>query len=157
MKDIRERAIRGGFAKICGQAANYILRIGSLMVMARLLSPRDFGLVGMVTALTGVLALFRDFGLSAATVQQVDVTDRQISTLFWINILVGVVLGVLTAAMAPIAVAFYHEPHLFWVTIALGTAFVFNAAGVQHSALLQRQMRFTGLLRSRWSALSACG
>jgi O-antigen/teichoic acid export membrane protein len=145
MKDIRERAIRGGFAKICGQAANYILRIGSLMVMARLLSPRDFGLVGMVTALTGVLALFRDFGLSAATVQQVDVTDRQISTLFWINILVGVVLGVLTAAMAPIAVAFYHEPHLFWVTIALGTAFVFNAAGVQHSALLQRQMRFTAL------------
>jgi O-antigen/teichoic acid export membrane protein len=145
MKDIREREIRGGFAKICGQAANYILRIGSLMVMARLLSPRDFGLVGMVTALTGVLALFRDFGLSAATVQQVDVTDRQISTLFWINILVGVVLGVLTAAMAPIAVAFYHEPHLFWVTIALGTAFVFNAAGVQHSALLQRQMRFTAL------------
>lgn len=145
MKDVKERALRGGFAKMCAQGANYALRIGSLVVMARLLSPKDFGLVGMVTAFTGVLSLFRDFGLSAATVQRVDVTDDQVSTLFWVNILVGVLLGLLTVALAPFAVAFYHEPHLFWVTIALGTSFIFNAAGVQHSALLQRQMRFTAL------------
>lgn len=115
------------------------------MVLARLLSPKDFGLVGMVAAFTGVLGLFRDFGLSAATVQRVEVTEDQISTLFWINLLVGVSLGLLTTMMAPIAVAFYHEPHLFWVTISLGTTFVFNAAGVQHSAILQRHMRFTAL------------
>jgi O-antigen/teichoic acid export membrane protein len=145
MEDLKERVLRGGFAKVCAQGANYTLRIGSLVVMARLLSPKDFGLVGMVTAFTGVLSLFRDFGLSAATVQQVDVTDNQVSTLFWINILVGVLLALLTTAMAPVAVAFYHEPRLFWVTIALGIAFVFNAAGVQHSALLQRQMRFAAL------------
>jgi O-antigen/teichoic acid export membrane protein len=145
MKDLKERAIRGSLAKVCAQGANYILRIGSLMVMARLLNPKDFGLVGMVTAFTGVLNLLRDFGLSAATVQQVDVTDRQMSTLFWINILFGVMLGLLATAMAPVAVVFYHEPRLFWVTTALGTGFIFNAAGVQHSALLQRQMRFTAL------------
>jgi O-antigen/teichoic acid export membrane protein len=145
MKDLKERAIRGGFAKVCAQAANVIIRIGSLMVLARLLDPKDFGLVGMVTAFTGVLNLFRDFGLSSATVQRVDVTDEQISTLFWINILVGVILGLLLTAMAPIVVAFYHEPNLFWVTIVLAAAFISNAAGVQHSALLQRQMRFTAL------------
>jgi O-antigen/teichoic acid export membrane protein len=145
MKDLKQRALRGGFAKMCAQVANYALRIGSLMVMARLLSPRDFGLVGMVTAFTGVLSLFRDFGLSAATVQRVDVTEHQMSTLFWINLLVGAVLSLLTAAVAPLAVAFYHEPHLFWVTIAVGSSFLFNSAGVQHSALLQRQMRFTAL------------
>jgi O-antigen/teichoic acid export membrane protein len=145
MKDLKERVIRGGFAKVCAQAANFALRIGSLMVLARLLDPKDFGLVGMVTAFTGVLGLFRDFGLSAASVQRVEVTDEQISTLFWVNILVGVVLGLLLAFMAPVVVAFYHEPHLLWVTIALSTAFIFNAAGVQHSALLQRQMRFTAL------------
>ncbi len=145
MKDLKERAIRGGFAKVCAQAANFTLRIGSLMVLARLLDPKDFGLVGMVTAFTGVLNLFRDFGLSAATVQRVDVTEEQTSTLFWINILVGGILGLLLAAMAPLVVSFYHEPHLFFVTIVLATAFIFNAAGVQHSALLQRQMRFTAL------------
>jgi O-antigen/teichoic acid export membrane protein len=67
------------------------------MVPARLLDPKDFGLVGMVTAFRGVLYLFKDFGLSSATVQRVDVTDEQISTLFWINI--DVALG-LSAAMA---------------------------------------------------------
>jgi O-antigen/teichoic acid export membrane protein len=145
MKDLKTRVIRGGFAKVCAQAANFTLRIGSLMVLARLLDPKDFGLVGMVTAFTGVLNLFRDFGLSAATVQRVDVTDDQISTLFWINILVGVILALSLTALAPVVVTFYHEPHLLLVTIALSTAFLFNAAGVQHSALLQRQMRFTAL------------
>jgi len=145
MQDLKARVIRGGFAKVCAQAANFTLRIGSLMVLARLLDPKDFGLVGMVTAFTGVLNLFRDFGLSAATVQRVDVTDEQISTLFWINILVGVILALSLTALAPVVVGFYHEPHLLWVTIVLSTAFLFNAAGVQHSALLQRQMRFTAL------------
>jgi O-antigen/teichoic acid export membrane protein len=145
MKDLKERAIRGGLAKVSAQAANFTIRVGSLMVLARILDPRDFGLVGMVTAFTGVLNLFRDFGLSAATVQRANVTEEQISTLFWINILVGAILGILLTAMSPVVVAFYHEPHLLWVTVVLATAFIFNAAGVQHSALLQREMRFVAL------------
>src|SRR5258708_6280593 len=145
MKDLKARAIRGGFAKVCAQGTNFVLRVGSLMVLARLLNPKDFGLVGMVTAITGVLNLFRDFGLSAASVQRTTVTDEQVSTLFWINVLVGVILGLLLAAVSPFVVAFYHEPQLLAVTIVLATCFIFNAAGVQHSALLQRQMRFTAL------------
>jgi hypothetical protein len=52
MKDLKERTIRGGFAQICAQAGIFLLRVGSLMGLARLLEPKDFGLVGMVTALT---------------------------------------------------------------------------------------------------------
>jgi O-antigen/teichoic acid export membrane protein len=143
MKDLKERTIRGGLARLCAQGANFVIRGGSLMILARLLGPKDFGLVGMVTAFTGVLNLLRDFGLSSAAVQRTTVTKEQISTLFWINILVGALLGLLTISLAPIIAAFYHEPRLFGVTIVLATGFVFNAAGVQHSALLQRQMRFT--------------
>jgi O-antigen/teichoic acid export membrane protein len=101
--------------------------------------------VGMVTALTGVLNPFRDFGLSTATVQRVNITEEQISTLFWINVLVGTLLGLLAVVVAPVVVVFYHEPRLFEVTAVLATGFLFNAAGVQHSAILQRQMRFTAL------------
>src|SRR5271154_4275483 len=115
------------------------------MVLARLLGPKDFGLVGMVTAFTGVLTLFRDFGLSSAAIQRKNVTDAQLSSLFWINIFVGILLGLLTVAGAPTIAAFYHEPRLFMVTVVLASGFLFNAAGVQHSALLQRQMRFTAL------------
>jgi O-antigen/teichoic acid export membrane protein len=145
MKDLKEKTIRGGLARIIAQGVNFAFRLGSLMVLARLLGPRDFGLVGMVTAFTGVLGLFRDFGLSTASVQRAHVTEEQISTLFWINALVGVLLAVLVSALAPVIASFYHEPRLVWVAVVLATGFLFNAAGVQHSAILQRELRFTAL------------
>jgi len=145
MKNLKEKTIQGGLVRLCAQGADFSFRLGSLVVLARLLGPKDFGLVGMVTAFTGVLTLFRDFGLSAAAIQRNSVREEQISTLFWINIFVGALLALLTLAMAPVIAAFYHEPRLVGVTAALSASFFFNAAGVQHGALLQRQMRFTAL------------
>jgi len=143
MQDLKSKAIRGGLARLCAQAANLFLRVGSLMVLARLLGPKDFGLVGMVTAFTGALSLFRDFGLSSAAIQRTTVTEDQISTLFWINVLLGALLGLVAVALAPAIAAFYGEPRLFGLTSVLALGFLFNAAGIQHTALLQRQMRFT--------------
>ena len=119
MKNLKQRTIRGGSARICAQAANFLLRVGSLMVLARLLSPQDFGLVGMVTALTGVLNLFRDFGLSAASVQRATVTEEQTSTLFWINVLVGgiltmVALALLLLSPPSIASLNFSGSQVFW-------------------------------------------
>src|SRR5579862_710339 len=145
MKDLKEKTIRGGLTRLCAQGADFTLRLVSLMVLARLLGPKEFGLVGMVTAFTGVLILFRDFGLSAAAIQRPTVTEEQISTLFWINILVGVGLTLFTMSMAPFISAFYHEPRLLKVAAALVVSFTLNAAGIQHGVQLQRQMRFTAL------------
>ena len=145
MKNLKEKTIRGGAARMVAQAATFVFRIGALMVLARLLGPRDFGLVGMVTAFTGVLNLFRDFGLSTVTVQRESVTDDQISTLFWINVAVGAILAVMAIVLAPMMVRLYHEPRLLGITIVVSVGFLFNALGVQHSALLQRQLRFTAL------------
>ncbi|MDE3181575.1 MAG: lipopolysaccharide biosynthesis protein, partial [Acidobacteriota bacterium] len=152
---LKSRTVRGGFAKVCSQGANLTLRLGSLMILARLLDPKDFGLVGMVTAVTGVFHIFKDFGLSTATVQRVTVTEEQISSLFWINVLVGAILGILSVVVAPTIAAFYHDPRLFAVTAILGLGFLFDAAGVQHSAILQRQMRFTALAAIETASLSA--
>ena len=145
MQDLKEKIIRGGAARLGAQVASLALRMGALVVLARLLDPKDFGLVGMVTAFTGVLTWFRDFGLSAAAVQRPDITSDQHSNLFWINVLLGVLLALVTLAGAPAIAAFYQEPRLVGVATALGTAFLFNAVGIQHSALLQRQMRFTAM------------
>src|SRR6185312_210863 len=125
MKDLKEKTIRGGFARMTAQAANFAFRIGSLMVMARLLDPTDFGLLSMVTAFTGVLNLFRDFGLSTATIQRATITEQETSTLFWINILVGALLTVVALVFAPTVGSFYREPRLFWVTIAVAPGFLF--------------------------------
>jgi O-antigen/teichoic acid export membrane protein len=145
MKDLKTKTLRGGVARLCTLAANFLLRILSVTILARLLSPKDFGLVGMVTAFTGVLNLFRDFGLSAAAIQRETVRDEEISTLFWINLAVGMVLAILSFAAAPMIAGFYHEPRLSGVTAALAFGFLFNSAGVQHGAMLQREMRFTAL------------
>lgn len=155
MKDLKSRTISGGFARLTAQGATFFLRLGSLMVLARLLGPKDFGLVGMVTAFTGVLELCRDFGLSAATVQRETITDDQVSTLFWINMGFGVVLAGIMVALSPEIARFYHEPRLTAVTCVLALGLIFNAAGVQHAALLQREMRYTALAMISVGALFA--
>ncbi|MEX0827833.1 MAG: oligosaccharide flippase family protein, partial [Haliea sp.] len=73
------------------------------------------------------------------------ISDQQISTLFWINMLVGAMLALLCLAAAPVLVKFYGEPRLFWVTVALAGGFILNAASVQHTALLVRHMRFVAV------------
>ena len=145
MKNLKQMTIRSGFAKLCGEAVGFVLRMASLVIMARLLDPKDFGLVAMVTAITGVYGLFTSAGLSTATIQKQTITDEQISTLFWINILVGTVLALLCLLTAPVLVRFYDEPRLFWITVIAAIGFIINAAGVQHFALLERQLRFVAL------------
>src|ERR1700751_4338112 len=112
MQDLKEKTIRGGFVRILTLGTGFLLRLGSLIVLARLLDPKDFGLLGMVTAFTGILGLFRDFGLSSAAVQRATVTEEQMSTLFWINTSLGALFALVTLAMAPAIAAFYHEPQL---------------------------------------------
>jgi PST family polysaccharide transporter len=115
------------------------------VVLARLLTPRDYGLIGMVTVITGFLTLFKDMGLSQATIQREELTHEQTSNLFWVNVAASTLIALLTVALAPLVARFYGEPLLVWITIALAAGFVFGGFTVQHQALLRRQMRF-GLL-----------
>jgi PST family polysaccharide transporter len=154
MKDLKTRAVRGGLAKLSGQSATLVLRLSFIVIMARLLDPAQFGLVAMTTVMTGILDIFTTAGLSTATIQKVSVTDEQISTLFWVNVLVGTALCLLCLAIAPALVYFYHEPRLFWITVTLSAGFIFGASGVQHSALLQRQLRYVTLASIETFALA---
>jgi PST family polysaccharide transporter len=157
MDDLKKKTIRGAAAKLCAQVANFLVRFVTVIILARLLDPKDFGLVAMVLIVTGVYDLLTTGGLSSATVQRPTITDEQLSTLFWINILIGGLLGVLCLATAPVLVAFYHEPRLFWLTIVMAAGFLINAAGVQHSALLQRQLRYVTIALIETTALVICG
>jgi O-antigen/teichoic acid export membrane protein len=140
--DLKRKSVVGGIAAVSAQGAKFVLQTATTMVLARLLSPEDFGLQGMVVVVTGFLGLFRDAGLGMATIQRLEVTHEQTSTLFWINVAVGAILAALCTAFAPLLVAFYHEPRLYWVVVVSGVTFMFNGLAAQHSALLQRGMRF---------------
>src|SRR5262245_21347620 len=101
MEDMRQKAIRGVIAKLCGQVVDFVLRIASLVILARLLSPQDFGLVAMVTAFTSLYGVFM-VGFSMATTQKASITDEQTSALFWIGILTGSILALFCVLIAPI-------------------------------------------------------
>lgn len=145
MHNLKGKAVRGGVAKLFGQAATMTVRLIYLGIAARLLSPNDFGLVAMVTVVTGFFDLFTSAGLSLATVQRSEVTRQQISQLFWVNILVGSLLALLCVVCAPFIAQFYRDPRLFWIMVALAPGFLLAASGVQHSALLQRDLRYPAL------------
>ena len=78
MEDLKGKTIKGAFVKVCAQVATSILRLGSLMILARLLDPKDFGLVAMVTAVTGILGLFKEAGLSMVTIQRSTISNENI-------------------------------------------------------------------------------
>lgn len=140
--DLKRKSVVGGVAAVSAQGVKFVVQTAATMVLARLLSPEDFGLQGMVVVVTGFLSLFRDAGLGMATIQRHEVTHEQTSTLFWINAAVGALLAALCVALAPLVVRFYHEPRLYWIAVVSGATFLFNGLATQHSALLQRGMRF---------------
>jgi PST family polysaccharide transporter len=127
------------------QAGKFVLNLGSNIILARLLTPQDYGLIGMVTAITSFVGLFNDIGLSTATVQKAKINHEQVSTLFWVNVMLSLGTTLVTVALAPAIAWFYGEPRLIGITLFLASAFIFAGLSVQHQALLQRQMRFTTL------------
>lgn len=141
--EFKRQSVRGGAARVVAQGVSMALQLGTTLVLARILAPTDYGLQGMVLTLTAFLSLFKDAGLSVATIQRETLTHEQISTLFWINLGLGTFLALVVAAAAPLLAAFYKEPRLLWLTVASASIFLFDSLSIQHKALLDRSMRFT--------------
>lgn len=142
---LRARSLRAGAVTVSTQALKFILTLASTAILARLLTPADFGLVAMVSVFTGFVGLFKDMGLTTATIQRAELTHAQVSTLFWINVALSVLLACMCIASAPLVAAVFEEPRLTAITIVIGASFLCSGVTAQHAALLLRQMRFATL------------
>lgn len=140
--DVGNRARKGVKWTALQIIARNVLSLGTTAVLARLLSPGDFGLVGMVATLTALLMVFSDMGLSWATIQRKQLSAAQVSNLFWINTGVGVLLWVLCILGSPLIANFYGEQELVAITAALGAGFVLSGIAAQPVALLNRTMNY---------------
>src|SRR5215469_10060387 len=123
--DLKGRSVRGGLATITSQGSQFLLQSVMTVVLARLLTPADFGIVAMVVAVTGLGQAFADLGLSEATIQREDINDRQVSALFWINVAIGLALMLITAGLAPVLAWFYREPRLKEITLVFPPPFLY--------------------------------
>jgi len=145
LANLKRRTISGGAVTVSAQAAKFVLNLASTVILARLLTPRDFGLVAMVTVVTGFLAMFRHAGLAIPTVQREQITHAQVSNLFWINLGVSGLCALTLAALAPTMAWFYRDSRITYITLVLSTTFLIGGFRVQHLALLKRQMRFKAI------------
>jgi len=145
LADLKSRSVRGGLMTLTSQGAQFVLQSVATVTLAHMLTPADFGLVAMVTAITGLGQAFADLGLSEATIQHPEVNHDQVSKLFWINVSVGLILTAVTGSLAPLLAWFYHEPRLRVITDVVSLTFLIGGLRVQHDALLQRDMRFLAL------------
>ena len=143
--DLKGRSVRGGMVNVTSQGAQFLIQSVATMTLARLLTPAEFGLVAMVSTVTALGQAFADLGLSEATIQRKEISQNQVSTLFWINVAIGMSLMLVTAALAPVLARFYRDHRLINITLVVSLTFLIGGLRVQPDAILKRQMRFTSL------------
>ena len=144
-QDLKRRSVQGGAATLAAQALKFLIRFGSAVVVAHLLSPAEFGLVAMVSPILGFVSTLNDLGFGSAIIRAPEITSRQISALFWRNLLLSIGLAALLGISAPLISRLYHEPRTISVTIALGFLLVLSTLGIMPNALLKRELRFIPL------------
>lgn len=125
--------------------SQFVRQIFTIMVsvfLARLLTPKDFGLIAMTVVVTNFINIFKDFGLTYAIIQKKNLTMEQLSTSFWLNVFVGLALAVILLIISPAVALFYNEPKLKLVTMFLSITFFTSSFGIIHSSLLSKEMKF---------------
>ncbi len=140
--DLGRRALRGGIVSVAIQYGNGVLQIGASIILARLLTPEDFGLVAIVTVLTSFAPLLIDFGLGDATAQRSRLTQSQASSVFWLSSGIGLAVAVAVAACSPLIARMYGDPRLQAIALCSAITFLLSGLSVQHLALLRRTMQF---------------
>lgn len=152
-KGLAGRSARGGAVTVGAQGFKFGLSTVAAIVLARFLTPDDYGLIGMVAILVNFVSMFQYLGLSSATVRWAELNHRQVSTLFWINMALSAAIMLVTVGSGPLLAWFYKEPRLIGITAGYAVTILFAGLAIQHEALLARQMRFTALVIVETTAL----
>lgn len=146
MSSVGSSSARGGFLTLSGQVVKLAVQLVGVVVLARLLSPSDFGLIAMVMVVVNFGELLRDFGIPAAALQAPSLSKQQASNLFWVNTTLGVGLAAVVALSSPLLVAIYDEQRLSVITPALALVLALNGVQAQLQVQLARAMQFRALV-----------
>jgi PST family polysaccharide transporter len=145
LTDLRAKALAGIGWVTLAQLLQQLLRFLISVILARLLTPRDFGLLGMIAVFTGFATLFSDMGFGAALIHREDLEERHLSSVLWLNAILGLLLAVLFLLIAPLVARFYHEPKLSSLTMLMAVNFVITPLGSVQTTILRRAMNFRRL------------
>lgn len=158
MKGLRA-SLQSGFSWTGGTfAARALITLAATTVLARVLDPESFGLMGMAMVVVALLAVFGDLGIGAALIQRDSVSPALLATAFWTNAGLGLLAFATVFAIAPLIAALFREPELAPFVSVMAGSFVFSSLSNVHSSLLQRELRFKeiGLAETVAVLLGAC-
>lgn len=141
-------AVRSAGAQILSGVVSLGIQVGGTMMLGRLLTPRDFGLVTMVTTFSFLFMNAAANGFADSILQVKDITHRLASTLFWINIALAVLLTIAFAAIGPLLARFFGEIPVAGITAGMAATVLLTALWVVHTALLRKAMRFSALAKN---------
>ena len=153
----RARAVRALTWNVAGRFAVQGVRLGFGIVLARLLSPGEFGLLAMVTLLLQFGASIADLGFGDALVHKRDLAERHRSAVFWLGVVTGVALATATVVLAPWIAAFYEVAELAPLARALAPIFLLGALETVPRAIVQRRLDFRRVVQIECAAAAIAG
>jgi PST family polysaccharide transporter len=140
---LRRLAVRGAGVTVLSQGVIFAVQLIATVVLARLLTPSDFGVVIMVTTFSLLLMNFGQNGYTEAVIQRETMDQPLASNLFWINFGAGLVLAIGFAASGPLLARFYADPRVARVTACISLTIFLSSLSVLPMALLKRALRFS--------------
>ena len=144
---------RGGALTMLGEGSKLVIQMLALVILSRLLTPADFGLIAMVSVILALGELIRDFGIGSAALSAPTLSRQQSSNLFWVGSGIGLVLAGALVLCTPLIVALYDAPELVSVIPIFAAVLLLNGAQVQFRVHLARSMRYRALVVSDIAAL----
>jgi len=140
--ELRSRSVRSAGVTVFSQGLMFAIQLAATLVLARLLTPADFGVVTMVSTFSLLLVGFGLNGFTEAVLQRDEINHPLISNLFWINIGAGLLLATAFAASGTLLASLYKDSRVAHVAVGMSIAIFVSGSSVLHLALLKRAMQF---------------
>ena len=143
--NLRYKAVKGAGINVIAQFVGLICHTAGVIVLARLLTPKEFGLVAMVTAFSMWLMNFGENGFAEFIIQKEYIDEKEINSIFWLHVCVACIFAIAFTFFGLWLVFFYSEPQLWGIAAVMSSSFVLTAFCTSHLALLKRQMQFSSI------------
>ncbi len=142
---LSSKAVSGVKWLMLSQSGRQGLQLITTAILAHLLNPADFGLIGMAGVVIGFVSLFKDLGTSAAVIHRKDITEIFLSSIYWVNAFFGLGAMVILFLLAPVVAYFYNEPRVEPLLQLLSATFIVSGLSIVQQGLLEREMSFKKL------------
>jgi len=152
---LKQKTVSGLLWSFIDNFANLGIQFVVGIILARILSPREFGLIGMITIFIAVSQSVIDSGFSQALIRKKECTQTDYSTVFIFNLLVGILFFLLLFFLAPLISGFFNEPQLTAIVQVLGIVLIINALTIIQRTILTKRIDFK--LQARISIIASIG